>query len=87
MNKWQFDKERLIALREMLGLSQEKFAERIGTVKQHLSLWETGETMPNVRSLIRICNEFNVPPKYFFTLIFHHTDEIISKPEEVSCTG
>lgn len=79
---WKFNKDRLIALREMLGLTQEKFAERIGTVKQHISLWETGVTIPSVRTLVKICNIFDVAPRYFFTSDEHNNDAHSKIPDE-----
>lgn len=65
---WKFNVDRLIALRQLHGLTQEELAERIGTSKQHVSQWETGELIPATRTITKIVNEFNltVGPAYFF---------------------
>jgi transcriptional regulator with XRE-family HTH domain len=64
---WRFNLDRLIALREARGLSGEAFAAMIGTSKQHVSQWETGELTPTTATIIKISNIFDVSPLYFFT--------------------
>lgn len=63
---WTFNRERLVALRESKGMTQDEFAASLGTIKQHISLWETGKTTPSLISLIKICNLYDVDVKYFF---------------------
>lgn len=65
---WKFNIDRLIALRQLQGLSQEEFAARLGTRKQHVSQWETGELIPSTKTLVKIATIFNlaVGPAYFF---------------------
>jgi transcriptional regulator with XRE-family HTH domain len=69
---WRFNIERLIALRESKNLSQEAFAARIGTKKQHISQWETGGLTPSTLTIIKISNTFDVSPLYFFTRTDQH---------------
>jgi len=63
---WSFNRERLVALRESKGMTQEQFAASLGTIKQHISLWETGKSVPSLLSLIKICNQYDVDIRYFF---------------------
>lgn len=64
---WTFNRDRIIALREAHHVSQEAFADKIGTSKQHVSQWETGELVPQTRTICKIANLFGVSPTYFFT--------------------
>jgi putative transcriptional regulator len=63
---WTFNKERLVALRESKGMTQDEFAVSLNTIKQHISLWETGKSVPSIVSLIKICNKYDVDVRYFF---------------------
>lgn len=48
-------------LRKNLGLSQERFAEKIGEGSRGtVAKWETGETKPNIEQIERIADFFNV---------------------------
>jgi DNA-binding transcriptional regulator YiaG len=42
----QWDKKRIRALRQHLGLTQAKLAEELGTRQQTISEWETGMYQP-----------------------------------------
>jgi DNA-binding transcriptional regulator YiaG len=42
----QWNKERVLALRRHLGLSQIRMAEELGTRQQTISEWETGMYQP-----------------------------------------
>ncbi len=70
-----FNPERLTALREAHNLTQDDFASQLGIVKQQLSRWETGQNIPSVKTILRICNLFKIKPAYFFTLRHHRDDE------------
>jgi transcriptional regulator with XRE-family HTH domain len=63
-----FNRNSIRVLRMSKGLSLEKFAEEAGggLTKQHVSNWETGKSMPSLRSLLRIINKFSVPMDIFF---------------------
>ena len=43
-NEW--DADRVAALRDRLGLSQQEFARRLGVRQQTVSEWETGQHAP-----------------------------------------
>ena len=42
----QWDKERILALRQHLGLTQQELASQLGTRQQTISEWETGMYQP-----------------------------------------
>ncbi len=44
--KGHWDEDRVLALRQRLGLSQAEFAARIGVRQQTVSEWETGKYRP-----------------------------------------
>lgn len=52
--------ERIKELRKRLGLSGEKFGERIGLKKSSLSLIENGKNNVTNQVFLAICREFNV---------------------------
>lgn len=52
--------ERIKELRKALGLSGEKFGEKIGLKKSVISQMETGKTGTTDQTIRTICREFNV---------------------------
>lgn len=52
--------ERLKSLRKSLGLTQSEFAERIGSVQNTITGYETGRRVPSSQVLALIAREFNV---------------------------
>lgn len=42
----RWDKERILALRQHLGFTQQELAEELGTRQQTISEWETGMYRP-----------------------------------------
>lgn len=63
---YEFRKERIVALREGLSLSQEEFAAELGKKKQQISIWENGVNTPSIDNLLEICNRFKTAPEFFF---------------------
>ncbi|MCC6345663.1 MAG: helix-turn-helix transcriptional regulator [Nitrospirales bacterium] len=59
-------------LRRRHGLTLEAFASRLGPTckRQHVHKWESGLSVPSVRSLLQIVNAFGVSFDIFFTEIF-----------------
>lgn len=54
-------KERIKYLRKnILGLTQEKFAESIGLKRNTIAMYEIGDKIPSERTIKDICREFNV---------------------------
>lgn len=52
--------ERVKELRKTLGLSGEKFGEKIGLKRNSLSQIETGKNNLSEQNILAICREFNV---------------------------
>lgn len=52
--------KRISILRKELGLSQEKFAEKIGLSRNFVAQVEIGTKNPSERTIKDICREFNV---------------------------
>lgn len=52
--------ERISAVRKAVGLTQEKFAEKIGLTRNFVWMIEKGDRVPSDRTVSDICREFNV---------------------------
>ena len=72
---YQFRPQRLVALREGLGLSQEEMAEKLGKKKQQISIWENGVNKPTIDNLLEICNTFDTAPEFFFEKVSTTVEE------------
>ena len=57
-------KERIKAIRKALGLSGERFGEKIGLKRVAISQLETGRTTPTNQTIMSICREFNVSEEW-----------------------
>ena len=57
-------KERIKQLRTMLGLTQQKFADRLGLKRQTIAAYEVGNIEPSDSTLLLICKEFGVNEKW-----------------------
>lgn len=51
---------RISSIRKSLGLTQEKFADRIGLTRNFVWMIEKGDRVPSDRTISDICREFNV---------------------------
>ena len=56
--------ERVKELRKELGLSGEKFGEKIGIKRNSLSQIETGKNSLTEQNILAICREFNVSEEW-----------------------
>jgi transcriptional regulator with XRE-family HTH domain len=52
--------ERVKAVRKELGLTLDKFVEKLGVTKSSLSMIENGKANPGDQTIILICREYNV---------------------------
>lgn len=52
--------EHIKELRKALGLTQHEFAEKIGSVQNTITGYETGRRIPSNQVITLICREFNV---------------------------
>lgn len=59
--------ERVKELRKALGLSGEKFGEKIGLKRNSLSQIETGKNNLSEQNILAICREFNVNEEWLRT--------------------
>lgn len=59
--------ERVKELRKTLGLSGEKFGEKIGLKRNSLSQIETGKNNLSEQNILAICREFNVNEEWLRT--------------------
>lgn len=59
-------RERLIQLREEVGLTQEQLAKEIGVSRSAVRSWETGENLPNAHALLHLSERYGVPIDYLF---------------------
>lgn len=51
---------RICNVRKSQGLTQEKFAERLGLTRNFIWMVERGDRIPSDRTIADICREFNV---------------------------
>lgn len=52
--------QRIQQIRSEHSLSQEEFAEKLGTTRQTVSRWELGQTYPEIRKIVLISKMFSV---------------------------
>ena len=64
----KYDHKKIKELRESLGLTLEKFGERLGKSRQQVQAWEVGITKISVGTIEQMCKEFGVKPNFFFDL-------------------
>lgn len=70
--------ERIAELRSHLGLTMEKFGNKIGVTKNSINAIEKGRNNPSERTLRLICSEFNVD---YFWLTEGTGEPLIEMPE------
>ncbi len=72
--------ERIKKLRKDLNLTQQKFADQIGTTANVLTNYETGRRNPSASAFNNICKTFNVNEKWLRTgegEMFYPTSETV----------
>lgn len=63
----EFRTEQIKALREDRGLTMEEAAAKVGWTRQRWHIVESGINVPTAKTLVKLCNAFNVSPSFFFT--------------------
>lgn len=53
--------ENLKTLRKNKGITQEELAARLNIVRQTISKWEKGESVPDAEMLVKLADIFEVP--------------------------
>lgn len=56
--------EKLVDLRKKAGMTQSDLAEKLNVSRQAISRWEQGTAMPEVDTLVAICDLFDVSLDY-----------------------
>ena len=59
--------ERLKKLRKELDMTQQEFADKLGTARNNIAGYETGKRNPSNAFISLICREFNVNEKWLRT--------------------
>lgn len=57
-------KDRIKKIRKKAGLTQEKFAERLGLKRNTIATYETGRSEPMDNIIISICREFEISEEW-----------------------
>ena len=52
--------DKLIEIRKENKMSQESFAETLGVTRQTVSNWENYKNYPDINTLIKISDKFNI---------------------------
>lgn len=60
-------KNRIKELRKSLGLTQQKFADRLGLKRQTIAAYEIGNIEPSESTLLLICKEFGINKDWLLT--------------------
>lgn len=60
-------KERIKQLRSSLGLTQQKFADRLGLKRQTVAAYEIGNIEPSESTSLLICKEFGINKDWLIT--------------------
>ena len=60
--------ERLRLLRKTAGLSQDKFAEKVGASRASISAYEVGDRSPDIDFLLAVAEKFEVSADYLLGL-------------------
>lgn len=56
--------ERIRALRQEKNLTQGQLAAALETTQRKISYWEVGKTEPDLKSIVKICDFFDVSCDY-----------------------
>ena len=60
--------EKIRRLRIQKGMSQARLGEALSVSQDTVSLWETGKSLPDIETLVRICAIFDVTSDYLLGL-------------------
>lgn len=65
------------SLREMLKLTQSEFGEKLNSKKSTVCGWEKGESIPDIRLLLKMCEIFDIGMEYFLPNNKDYSDWIL----------
>lgn len=75
--------ERLKAYRDERDMSQQDLADILGTTKQVLSRYETGQRDPKLTTVSEYASKLNLPISYFWSedSLFEQDTNVLSSPD------
>lgn len=73
--------QRIKALREERGISQEALAEALGVSRQAVAKWESGASRPSTGNLLALCRVLEVPLETFTGIVPEGAEEPERKKE------
>ena len=76
--------ENLVTLRKAKGLSQEELAVRLNVVRQTISKWEKGLSVPDADLLIRIADIFEVSVSELLGAKIENEEQLNAVAEQLS---
>lgn len=76
---YEFRAQRIKAMREALGMTQEQMADKIEKKTQQISIWEAGVNTPSMDNFLLICNTFDTAPEFFFDKVSTTVEESINE--------
>ncbi len=71
--------ERIKLIRKIEGLSQQKFADKLGIARGNIAAYEVGKNAPSDAVICLICSKFNINEEWLRTGTGEMTKEITSK--------
>lgn len=71
--------QRIKAIRNSLGLTQENFCNEINLEISNLSNIENGKYFPSLQTLFKIINTFKIEPNELFNINFYDKEEIVNE--------
>lgn len=63
---YAFHPDRLVALLESRKVDDATVAEKIGISRQMIFRWRTGQSIPQIGAVLKMCDYFDVEIGYFF---------------------
>ncbi len=76
--------EKLYELRTEKNMSQETLAELVGVSRQSVSKWETGQSVPDLDKLFRLCDVYGVTlDELTGRLEAKHDDDVVSEVKDI----
>lgn len=71
--------QKIKEIRKKTGTTQEVFSEKINIEPSSLSNIENGKSYPSMQTVLRIMDEFNIPPEKFFDFDYLVTGDELDK--------
>lgn len=76
--------QKIIELRKLYNMSQEKLAELMDVTRQTVSKWEVYSIKPSTENILTLCKLFNVSSEYFLNDKYDDPEDVQSETSELS---